>query len=497
MWVEQLKEVNEAMKERYGRLAADYVLKSNSNSNGEGADVIENKNYNNNAHSFVPVAHEQTYYNSDEEEIETRAAERRREADRLLRETEVDEWRRKTLLAKWREKSFGVLAEMTGRDRHANPMKEVVEMLGMKCEDEDDNDEDNHDNDENVRRSVNFDTIAKSNTGDLTTVPVPPAPGGAWSRYPAHALEALESKRAPAFQAIGLDSSKSQKSKFVELKVMCARHFISRQPPPPPNENGGVVQKVALLCVGQFAGRETKPVPLCAGGTPPGWKADILRFHHSEEYSELTLNFFQAPTVDVGKVRLNLTALSGLTSEFKLFVFDLGMGMGEKNLGGGYHGQVGIMVRRVVPVDKPKVKVKVKLPANKENEPNILSNTKENEKRKLLLQLFESKNVTRTYKITAEINETTRRKFKFKAMARGTYCVVSSVPELVTPLQFRIEKGLAGSSSEGDYVRLLFPSVNLPIKTNAKICILREEDQFVMEVLSFEMTYVEGMGEKC
>ena len=171
--------------------------------------------------------------------------------------------------------------------------------------------------------------------------------------------------------------------------------------------------------------------------------------------------------------------------------------MGEKNLGGGYHGQVGIMVRRVVPVDKPKVKVKVKLPANKENEPNILSNTKENEKRKLLLQLFESKNVTRTYKITAEINETTRRKFKFKAMARGTYCVVSSVPELVTPLQFRIEKGLAGSSSEGDYVRLMFPSVNLPIKTNAKICILREEDQFVMELLSFEMTYVEGMGEKC
>ena len=84
--------------------------------------------------------------------------------------------------------------------------------------------------------------------------------------YRKKSIEAIQKARKPELHVMGLrDSVLSRNYCFVEIKVLCARHFISRQPPVPPGENGGVEQQLKLICVSQFAASESKPGEHTAG----------------------------------------------------------------------------------------------------------------------------------------------------------------------------------------------------------------------------------------
>ena len=110
-----------------------------------------------------------------------------------------------------------------------------------------------------------------------------------------------------------------------------------------------------LVCVSHFAKEESLPVQIFAGGAPPGYQGDSIRFHVSKEFSMCRINLYQTPDVSIGHVKFDLEdkiRLCGHSSEFKTFVIDICPDDTDFTAAGGYFGQFAMVCKVVFPRQK-------------------------------------------------------------------------------------------------------------------------------------------------
>ncbi|GMI20780.1 hypothetical protein TrRE_jg114, partial [Triparma retinervis] len=278
--------------------------------------------------------------------------------------TPEEEHRRKMQMQKWKKVSLGLAAKMTKKERHRNTMDEFFFLVD---DEEEDGGEDGGDGGMERgrvgRKSVTFDPVAGTNEGDQMLdkrlVNLPPSVGRVVRRHEksAYAAEVASLNQSGAKRALakkevthhtlGLACSKyADKNVYVEIKPLCARHFICRQPPPVPGEERGP-EPVTLVCVAEFGRQQSDPVSICAGGVPPGYQGDVLRVHVSKEFSRVRMRLFQTPNIPIGGVGIDLEEklkAGLLNDEFKMFVVDIVGEDEEVGSRGGYHGQFAAMM---------------------------------------------------------------------------------------------------------------------------------------------------------
>jgi len=153
--------------------------------------------------------------------------------------TPEEEHRKKIQIQKWKDISFAVAAKMTKKERHRNPLDEMFFMV----EEEDEEEEKKKKGIEGsvFHRSVTFDPVADTNEGDKRLVDLPPSAVVGVKRHKKSvydggapldqggAKRAL-AKREVSHLTIGLTCSRhTDKNIYVEIKPLCARHFVCRQ----------------------------------------------------------------------------------------------------------------------------------------------------------------------------------------------------------------------------------------------------------------------------
>jgi len=343
---------------------------------------------------------EEDYSSSDDEAVMRKKLKKKATAQTHRDEmkkiaAEAEESRKAQLRAKWKKESFKIVKMMSGKDHHHN---ELEDMVFLNSSDEEDEEESLQDWERQrkaivqpARKSVQFDRVVQTNAGDVYDVPLPPlkqspskktktmdrVAGGMGGRHLPSAYTppsdegvaaAIAQRREPTTQILGLKCSNLADPKmYVEVKPLCARHFLCRDPPAPPpgkkkrkKNSGGLgdaeeALNPSLVCVSHFGTQESQPVPICAGGAPPGYQADSFRFHISPHFTTARFNLYQAPHIPIGYVLIDLEEkandLSG--GDFKTFVADIipteGMGVDERMGRGGYFGQFAITLRKVLP----------------------------------------------------------------------------------------------------------------------------------------------------
>ena len=165
------------------------------------------------------------------------AAPRAWSSNNLKRKQTADEDHRKKLqIQQWKKSSFGILARMTGKERHENPLADFFMYDTIEGGDSDGDADVKVDRSSVVMRSVQFDPIAHTNEGEKEEVPLPPLKAGgkvvmggtqrhAKSSFQAAPEEkgvhkaAKRSERQPTVQSLGLKCSVgADRELYVEVR---------------------------------------------------------------------------------------------------------------------------------------------------------------------------------------------------------------------------------------------------------------------------------------
>ena len=375
-----------------------------------------------------------------------------------------------------------------------------------------------------LRRSVTFDPIGHTNEGGKFGVPLPPdrqqqqqepqrivrdqrstfAPGEKIDNpLDLGAVQRVLQRKKPAIHSMGLTSSENaDRSKYVEIRPLCARHFICRQPPAVPGAKAEAAPlRPTLVCVAYFGNEESDPISINAGGVPPGYEGDTVKVHNSSEFSKVRLNLFATPNIAIGTVTLDLAAgkFSDLDDIFKLFVVDI-MCPGEESRSGGYFGQFACHMRKMTTAAEGGGRGKAAgfAPSAAKPGPQSPSRAKaakmDEKAKKFVLKAKEANAaaagtsihdsaVTKTYSINMACGMEKRKKIPWTGVS-GTFNLISTMPEILVPLKSEIRVGLEDKVGS---IKFLILKSAAPLRTEAGLVVIRKEDGFVVEHLRFKI----------
>jgi len=465
--------------------------------------------------------------------------------------TAEEEHRKKLQVHQWKKASFAILASMTGKERHENPLADFFMYDSIEGADSDGDAEKKVDRSSKLRRSVQFDPVAHTNEGDKEEVPLPPLKaggkfvvGGPQRHAKSSFQPVLEEKgaqkaanrdeRQPTVQSLGLKCSVgADRELYVEIKPLCARHFVLRQPPPVPGggEDAPLLNPT-LVCVAHFGQVESSPVRIFAGGTPPGYLPDVIRAHFSPHFSVVKFKLFQTPNIDIGSVDIDVREkMKELNRDDKLFVFDISGPGGQAK---GYFGQLAVTMRLIsgrkegggqrgakvlsdksARVESAKKKAKASVSdavkvlkaasvfsdaakklvekGGEDEEEEVVEAPVVQESDSVKLARIVQSNmipdnmVTKLYNITTPVGVEKRKRIVWDHSAAGTYKLISTCPEVLVPLQNEIVVGIGDNAEK--VIRLMLVACNHTMVMPAGLLIVREGDGRICEALKFMIRY--------